>query len=287
MTNLSTVIFLIIRIISNPIANVFQKKIPTEVSSFVINFYTYLTLSLFCIPLIPKYLNSSFMDFNFFGLTFLAGFLCTMGIVCIIKAIHIGELSVVGPINSYKSVVGLLAAFLFLGEIPTIIALLGIFLIIWGSKYIFETTSEGFTINVFKRKDIQLRFLALILTGTEAAILKKIILISSVEACYIFWCFMGLFWSLIFILFTKKNIIVKTKNFIPFILIIALNLGLMEYSTNYVFSKMNVGYALALFQLSSIVTVLFGYRFFKEKNLIKKLIGSFIMLVGSVLIILN
>lgn len=210
-----------------------------------------------------------------------------MGIVCIIKAIHIGELSVVGPINSYKSVVGLIAAFLFLGEIPTLIALLGIFLIIWGSKYIFETTSEGFTINVFKRKDIQLRFLALILTGTEAAILKKIILISSVEACYIFWCFMGLFWSFVFVILLKKNLLVKLKNFIPYVLIISLNLGLMEYSTNYVFSKMNVGYALALFQLSSIVTVVFGYKFFKEQNLIKKLIGSLIMIIGSVLIILN
>lgn len=210
-----------------------------------------------------------------------------MGIVCIIKAIHIGELSVVGPINSYKSVVGLIAAFLFLGEIPTLIALFGIFLIIWGSKYIFETTSEGFTFNVFKRKDIQLRFLALILTGTEAAILKKIILISSVEACYIFWCFMGLFWSFVFVLLLKKNLLVKLKNFIPYILIISLNLGLMEYSTNYVFSKMNVGYALALFQLSSIVTVVFGYKIFKEQNLIKKLIGSLIMIIGSVLIILN
>lgn len=287
MTNLLTIVFLIIRIVSNPIANVFQKKIPTEVSSFVINFYTYLILSLLCIPLLPKCLDSSFMDFKFFSLTFLAGFLCTMGIVCIIKAIHIGELSVVGPINSYKSVVGLIAAFLFLGEIPTLIALLGIFLIIWGSKYIFETTSEGFTINVFKRKDIQLRFLALILTGTEAAILKKIILISSVEACYIFWCFMGLFWSFVFVILLKKNLLVKLKNFIPYVLIISLNLGLMEYSTNYVFSKMNVGYALALFQLSSIVTVVFGYKFFKEQNLIKKLIGSLIMIIGSVLIILN
>lgn len=287
MINLQTTLFLIIRILSNPIANVFQKKIPSEISSFVINFYTYLTLSIFCIPLIPKYLDSSFLDYKFFGLTFLAGFLCTMGIVCIIKAIHIGELSVVGPINSYKSVVGLIAAFLFLGEIPTLIALFGILLIIWGSKYIFETTADGFSLNVLKRRDIQLRFLALVLTGTEAAILKKIILISSVEACYIFWCFMGLFWSFTFVLILKKSLQVKLKKFIPYILIISLNLGLMEYSTNYVFARMNVGYALALFQLSSIVTVIFGYRFFKEKNLIKKLIGSFIMIIGSVLIILN
>ena len=56
--------------------------------------------------------------------------------------------------------------------------------------------------------------------------------------------------------------------------------------TNYTFKHMAVGYALSLFQLSTIVSVLLGYRFFKEQNIWKKLIGSAIMITGSVLIIL-
>ncbi len=49
---------------------------------------------------------------------------------------------------------------------------------------------------------------------------------------------------------------------------------------------MPVGYALSLFQLSIIISVIFGYQFFKEKDIGKKIIGSLIMIVGSVLIIL-
>ena len=47
MINIITVFFLIIRIVSNPIANLFQKKLTNQLSSFTINFYTYLILSIF------------------------------------------------------------------------------------------------------------------------------------------------------------------------------------------------------------------------------------------------
>jgi drug/metabolite transporter (DMT)-like permease len=49
---------------------------------------------------------------------------------------------------------------------------------------------------------------------------------------------------------------------------------------------MPVGYALSLFQLSTIVSVFFGHRFFNEQDIRKKLIGSAIMIAGSVIIIL-
>ncbi len=65
-----------------------------------------------------------------------------------------------------------------------------------------------------------------------------------------------------------------------------LCIGTMQYTTNYVFSHMNVGYALALFQLSTLVSILLGYKIFQESDIRKKLLGSVIMIVGSVLIIL-
>ena len=49
---------------------------------------------------------------------------------------------------------------------------------------------------------------------------------------------------------------------------------------------MNVGYALALFQLSTIISIFLGYRIFKEQNIKKKLLGAVIMIAGSVVIIL-
>ncbi len=286
MLNILTTVFLIIRIVSNPIANVFQKKLSDKISSYVINMYSYLFLSLITISFIPKYILNIDYDYKLTGLIILAGLLCILGTSCTIKAVNIGELSVLGPINSYKSIIGLISAIFLLKEYPSFTGIIGIVLIIWGSRYIFETTKEGFSFNIFKRKDIQLRFSALILTGIEAAILKKIILLTSVEACMIYWCICGFLWSFIFAIITKKQILPKAQNFGIYIIIIGICLGLMQYSTNYVFSNMNVGYALALFQLSSIITVIFGYKFFNEKNITRKLIGTVTMLLGSVLIIL-
>lgn len=224
--------------------------------------------------------------FNFWNYVILAGFLCTLGTVCLIKALQYGELSVLGPINSYKCLVGLLFGFVILGEIPSIKAILGVLLIICGSWFIFDTVKEGFSFKLFKRKDIILRFCALFLTGAEAAVLKKIILISSSEECFIFWCFSGFIFSLILVLLLKKKFQPLFKKDIFAIFIIAVCLGLMQFSTNIVFEKLNVGLSLALFQLSSIVAIIFGYKVFKESNIIKKLIGSVIMIVGSCLILL-
>ncbi len=61
----------------------------------------------------------------------------------------------------------------------------------------------------------------------------------------------------------------------------------MQYSTNIVFEKLNVGLSLALFQLSGIVAVILGYKFFNEGQLLKKIIGSIIMIAGSCLILMR
>lgn len=110
---------------------------------------------------------------------------------------------------------------------------------------------------------------------------------SSVQAGFILWCFMGAFWSFVFLLFMKKKFTLAHKTNYIQIFFIAFCLGLMQYSTNFVFEKMNVAYALALFQLSSLVTVFLGYEIFKEKNLKEKIIGTCIMIIGSCFIILH
>lgn len=60
----------------------------------------------------------------------------------------------------------------------------------------------------------------------------------------------------------------------------------MQYSTNFVFARMNVSYALALFQLSTLLSVFLGVNIFNEKGLKKKIAGSIIMITGAVILIL-
>lgn len=285
MDKLFLLLFVLIRIFSNPIANIFQKKLSSDYSAMTINFYSYLFLSIFClinINVIKPYIYNC----EFLILVFVSGLLCTLGMICMIKAVNLGELSVLGPINSYKSILSLIIAFFLLKEVPSFQSIIGVILIVFGSRYIFFDDTNSFNFSFLKRKDIQLRFLAMTLTATEAVLLKRIIIISSVEISFMFWCFMGLFWSLILLCICRKNLkISRFKNF-SYLLLISICLGLMQYSTNFVFERMQVGLALCLFQLSSVITVLFGWKIFKEKNIRTKLAGCLIMIVGSCFILI-
>ena len=95
----------------------------------------------------------------------------------------------------------------------------------------------------------------------------------------------GLIFALLFAIFSKHPLKIQKQN-IHYQLALVIAVALMQYSTNYVFAKMNVAYALALFQLSTILSVFLGVNVFQEKELLKKLLAAFIMLLGAVFIIL-
>lgn len=276
---------LVARILSNPTANVLQKRLAQKNSAILINLYSYLFLSLFCVY--PALNNNWHYELNYWGYVALAGILCTLGSVCLIKALQCGEMSILGPINSYKCIVGLVLGFIILGEVPTLEGFLGVALIIFGSWFIFDTVDEGFSFKLLQRKDVILRFCALIFTGCEAVVLKKIILMSSVVESFILWCFSGVIFTfvLMFVYRVKFRVFMK-KDFLGCIGI-ALCLGIMQLSTNIVFEHFNVGLSLGLFQLSSVVAVIFGYKIFQERNILKKLLGSVIMILGSCFILIK
>lgn len=274
-----TAIAVALRILSNSTANLFQKKSAQTSSPVYTNLISYLFMSLICV------LPALFVDWSVFPPVFwiyviIAGILCTIGTVALIEALRIGELSVLAPINSYKSIIGLISAIFILGELPDLKEIICILLIIVGSYFVLDTEKEPFSIKTYFRKDVMLRIFALICSGTEAAFLKKIIIMSSYKISLILWCFSGFLCSLIIYLFSNssKN---KNKSNMKNCLIIAIMLIMMQLTTNYVFTKMAIGPALALFQLSSLVSLYYGYKVYHETNMQKKLIGVIIMIVSA------
>ena len=198
-----------------------------------------------------------------------------------VLALKQGELSVLGPINSYKAIVGMIFGIFLLHEYPIIYGLLGIGLIIIGSYFILESPKA------LLRKDIQYRIYALIFTAIEAVFIKKVIILSSIASSFIISSFLGAIFSYLImrILENEKLHIPTKKNSIMYIST-TLCFAIMTFTTAYVFKYMNVGYALSLFQLSIILNVILGYKLFNEKKLIKKLLGSLIILIGSAAILI-
>jgi drug/metabolite transporter (DMT)-like permease len=208
----------------------------------------------------------------------------------LVKALEKGDLSVLGPINAYKSIIGIVTGVFLLGEIPNIWGALGVILIIYGSYFVLDTTESRFSWALFKRKEIQFRLWAMVLTAIEAVFTKKVILASSTLTAFISWCWFGALFSFLLLVVSgiriKKEVKRITSSQFKKYLFLLICIGTMQFTTNEVFRRMPVGYALSLFQLSTIISVLLGHRIFQEQGILKKLLGTIIMMAGSVLIIL-
>jgi drug/metabolite transporter (DMT)-like permease len=283
-----------VRIFSNPLSNLFQKKLVSQKSDplFII-FITYVSLSIISLPLFDKIFFSGLPP-AYFIYMFICALFAVSANVLIVKALGCSDLSLLGPINSYKPIVGMIFGIFILNEIPSWIGLFGVSLILFGSYFITEKNhsekTHGIFKNLFYDKGVQLRIAALFLSGVEAVFLKKALYYSTPLISMGLWCFAGFVVSgIASILFLRKNLVKEFYEFpvnkkIFFFLFITT--GLMQFTTLLIFEKMQVSYALALFQISSLVGVFLGYKYFKEKNIKERIIGSVLMIIGAVFIIL-
>ncbi len=285
-----TAFAVLLRILSNPVGNVVQKNLTAKGNHpLAVNFLTYFLLSVICI-LTAIGVQWQTLPREFWLYSILAGIAGASGNGFLVKALEKGALSVLGPINAYKSVVGIIVGIILLGEMPNVWGVLGIVLIIYGSYFVLDTTDEKFSWALLRKSEIQYRIWAMILTAIEAVLIKKIILASSPTIAFFSWCWFGAVFSFILLLVYRLNPAreIRKIGFAhagSYTLLVAC-IGTMQFTTNYVFDHMSVGYALSLFQLSVIVSVLLGNRLFQETEIRKKMIGSVIMIAGSVIIIL-
>ena len=202
-----------------------------------------------------------------------------LGNYYIIKALSCGELSTLAPINSYKPIIALIFGVLFLNEVPQKAELLGVLLIFCGTFFLGNKT-------LLFSKSTFYRFLAICFSATEAIFIKKVILLTNLPSAFLYWASAGLIFSTILVLLSKHEIIINKTN-IKYLNLLIIMVAIMQYTTNYVFFKINVAYALALFQLSTILSVFLGVNIFKEKGLMRKLVASFIMIIGAIILIFN
>ena len=284
------VLAVILRIVSNPLGNVFQKQLTSRGKNpLQVNFVSYCVLAMICLVFAPQ-VHWPALPAQFWLYSVAGGMVGAAGNGFLVKAIEKGDLSVLGPVNAYKAVIGMIVGIFLLGELPTLWGLFGIALIILGSYFVLDTTEERFSWALLRRKEIQYRLLAMVLTAIEAVLIKRILLVSSPLIAFISWCWFGALFGFVLMklygldLLSEARKINKGDLFLYLFLVLCI--GIMQASTNVSLDHIPVGYALALFQLSIIISVFLGHRFFGEKDIRKKLIGSLIMMAGSVLIIL-
>ncbi|WP_245859615.1 EamA family transporter [Spirosoma aerolatum] len=176
-----TSLAVLVRIFANPLSNVFQKQLTQRATDplFVIS-ATYGFLALVCLVFWPQLRVLGLCD-EFWLSMLVASVLAMFGNVFLVKALHVGDLSVLGPINAYKSVVGLIMGVFVLHEIPGLWGLLGVLLIISGSYIVLADRQQrkGFSWQIFERPEVRLRLAALVFSAIDGVFLKKAILLST------------------------------------------------------------------------------------------------------------
>ncbi len=277
------------RILSNPLANVFQKVLTQRgAHPLFIIFAGHALLSCACAPFLFSAWRVAGTGF-WFDIWFCA-LLAVAGNALLVEALKRSDLSVLGPINAYKSVLSLIPGMIFLQEFPNAWGLAGIALILVGSYFVTDNTLPG---NAFVRflKDpgVQFRLAALILSAVEAVFLKRALLASSAGATFVFWSLLGFVISLAWLFLSRVQVAAELQRVgtnKSTYLSLGLMTGAMQLSTLLVMERLHVSSALALFQTSALVSVFFGHAVFKEKHFAKRLLGTAIMVGGASLIIL-
>lgn len=283
----------LVRIVANPLSNVFQKVLTRKTASplFVIC-ATHGLLCLACLPIVwwfPPPLAGQFWWNMGIG-----ALLTVSGNGLLVAAVQRADLSVLGPINSYKAVVSLVPGMILLHEFPGAAGLTGILLIVAGSYLVMDQGDEPGG-NVFVRfwrdRGVQFRLAALVLSATEAVFMKKALLASSPLPTFAVWSMLGFVVSLVAVAALSERsqirheLAVLQANRSTYGLLFVTT-GLMQLCTIITFTSLQVGYALALFQTSTLLSVLLGYTVFQERHFLKRLAGAFVMAAGAVLIVI-
>lgn len=287
-----TTVAIVVRIVSSPLSNVFQKQLTQRAAEpLFVSSATYGFLSLLTIPFWDE-LNLARLPLDFWWNVLIFNAIGVLGNVLLIKAIRTGELSVLGPVNAYKSVVSIVFGILLLNEIPSWLGAVGVALIVAGSYVVLGSGKggRGFSLDILKQPEIQFRLIALVCSAIEAVFIKRAMILSSPMTTFVLWCAIGFLISFGWIILTlrgrlKEQIRVFSAQKGTYAALF-VSTGCMQFSTNVAFGGMQVGYVLALFQTSALLNVLFGYQFFKEQHIVQKLIGAAIMVAGAAMIVI-
>jgi drug/metabolite transporter (DMT)-like permease len=236
----------------------------------------------------------------FWKFILISALLDTFGNVLLVHSVGAGELSIVGPLNSYKPLIATLLGIFILQEVPSVLGIFGMVAILLGSWLLIQKTSAA-SLEVLKqhRQAVAVRMGSIALTSVASIFLKSAIESSSVSVAFQVWAILsaGLGWLVVGLRKSSgrnvrlQNASHRTNGTLKMLgfeyLLLGCSLLVMQWLTVWLFSQIAVGYALALFQLASLVQVGLGKRIFCEQQTTRRMIAALVMSAGAMLVLLS
>ncbi len=206
-----------------------------------------------------------------------------------LKALNISELSVSLPMLSFTPLFLLFISYFALKELPSLVGFIGIILIVIGA-YIINLRSGKGILNPFKsifmvKGSFYILIVAFVWSLTSI-LFKKGILMSSPVYFVTLVYFLVTVGMIPFLLIKMKDKVKDMKSNFRHLFYFGIFSGLMNLTASFAMLYAIVPYVISLKRTSLIFSILIGYFYFSEKNIRNAMIGTFIMLIGGVLITL-
>ena len=204
--------------------------------------------------------------------------------ICGLKSIKQIEISIYGMINISTIIFATLLSYFFLNESISITTIIGMLIIIIGLVLVNKTTNKEEN----KKNKISAIILALLSSffNSISAILDKVILLRVTSSQLQFWFLLFLmifYWIILMIKKNKIDIKKLSKNYWIYISAICLVLGdrFLFLANENINSQVII--MTMLKRITVIVSIILGKYMFKEKEIIKKLLYSILIIIGIII----
>ena len=261
-----------------------SKKKATKMNSIYIVLAFLTTLSLIFSALISRDIFR--IDYTYIPAIMLKSFIVLFAWLLGLKALEGMQLSIYGMVKISRIIFTVLLSCLLLGEKLTLVTVIGMIIVIIGLILVNTTTNIGKD----KKNSYKLIFLFLIscLCSSISAILDKKLLLHITTGQLQFWFLLFLsiyYWIILLIKKEKINIKEVGKNYWILLTAIFTVVGDRFLFMANADPSSKVIVMTMLKQLSVVISIILGKLIFKEKEVIKKLLYSILIIMGIVMIL--
>ena len=282
-----------------------KKSLSEETNEYIVAWSMRFFALLFLLPLL-LFIKIPVIGNQFWEALFISGLINTITTILYMKALKLSDISLSHPMTTFTPFFLLLTAPFLLGEFPNIYGLIGVLLIVLGAYSMnISKFNEGFFAPfkalITEKGPILMLAVAFLwsITGTY----DKIGLLNSSPIFWVISIHVFLTITLFPIMIIKSknkstnkieknifdNLFIAKKQIVSNIRILALiglSVALLHICQTIALSLTLVVYVSAIKKLSVLMSVIFGYLFFKEKNIKERLFGATIIVIGVIIIAL-
>lgn len=226
----------------------------------------------------------------FWFVAFISAIVYIVSVLLYMKAISLSPLSLTLPMLAFTPIFMLLTGPLILGEFPKPIGIVGILSIVMGAYILnIKEAKKGLLqpfVYLLKERGPLLMLGVSALWSITATSMKFLVITSNtIFAMFSEYLISAVIFSL-FVFLTKKVKLSEIRKNFRNMLGIGFFMSISEISLSYTFTLTLAVYAIAVKRTSILMGSLYGFKFFKEGNVLQRVLGSVFMLFGIILMVL-